>query len=124
MPPKPTNITVNRINDTAMIVRWSLIGITEANGHILGYIITYTRDTSRRRQATMFETVGPDVNELTVNNLISGVSYTVTVSANTGAGDGESSDTIMLSSSQQSSMYMYCILLVLIVLIELYCLFL
>ena len=106
VPPQLSNVTVDRINDTAMTVTWELISITEANGHILGYTMTYSPDSTRTRQAAMFKMVGPNDNQVTVNDLMRGVSYTVTVSASTMTGDGPASETISLSSSiDETSMY-------------------
>ena len=94
VPPAPQNVTANRVDDSTMIVRWNRISIVDANGHILGYTINY-RSNSRRRQ-TGSKTVGPDEDQAVIDDLQSGVRYSVDVTAATSNGTGSRSDVIVV----------------------------
>ena len=77
-----------------MTVSWTLIPITEANGIISNYYITYTpTDTTRNRQSTTVSVPGNE-SSVTIGGLSPGLTYSVSVGATNGAGNGPASDPV------------------------------
>jgi hypothetical protein len=93
-PPKPRNVTVTRINDESMIVRWNIIPITEARGLIRNYHVMYKPYPAPDGMSNV--TVPGNMSSVNIDGLIGGVSYSVSVRAVTGAGAGNASDVIIV----------------------------
>ena len=90
-PPKPMNIIVTRINETAMSITWTLIPITLAQGKILHYIVTYSVQHSTGQANISSVNVSANKSTVTIGGLQPDISYIVTVSAATSVGEGNSS---------------------------------
>ena len=78
-PPKPMNVIVTRINQTAMSVTWTLIPITLAQGKILHYIVTYSVQHSTGQANINSVNVSANKSTVTIAGLQAGICYIVTV---------------------------------------------
>ena len=91
VPPIPQNVSVKRINQTAMSVTWIPIDITIARGIILHYTITYFAQRLTRQNNMNSVTVPANQSGVIINDLQAGVTYTVTVNAASRVGEGNKS---------------------------------
>ena len=109
-PPPPENITVSRINQTAMSVSWTPIDITIARGKILHYIITYSAQRSTRQDNTNSVTVPNNQSQVTIGGLQAGVTYIVTVNAATSVGESNNNNPVTVPTVPPMGMlsYMMC----------------
>ena len=96
VPPSPENVEVSRINGTAMIISWSLIPITDSNGIIGSYHITYIPATINGISENV--TVSGNESSVIITGLDVDVAYSVSVSASTGAGMGNDSDPVIVET--------------------------
>ena len=106
-PPAPKYVTAEVINGTAIIVYWQKIDITEARGHISGYVVSYSLDSEKieSQELTEKKTVGPDENQAVLSDLRKGGTYRVSVSAfnpNGDVGDASYSEPIILLATTES----------------------
>ena len=85
-PPVPKNVTVIRINDTAMMVSWHKFTLVELQG-FAAYIITYTvGGGSRKRQNNQMVTAMWFENNKTIGGLPPGQAVDVQVRTNSSGG--------------------------------------
>ncbi len=103
VPPAPSTISVIRLNGTHMNVSWRPIPLTESNGFIEEYRISYSRSisTKRKRQIGTIN-VRSNVSYIIIGNLNPSNQYSVTVSAQTSAGSGEQSIVVMVTAPPAS----------------------
>ena len=81
-----------RISGSMMRVTWTRLTLSEARGFITHYTVAYTPSSSgSKRQApnTLYQTVGNDSSETTIEGLDGDTAYAVQVSVSTAAGSGE-----------------------------------
>ena len=79
--------------------------MTEARGHISGYVVSYSLDSgkSESQELTENKTVGPDDNQAVLSDLRKGGTYRVSVSAINSNGDvGDASEPIILLITTES----------------------
>ena len=94
-----------RISDSMMRVSWSSLTLTEARGFITHYTVAYfplSSGSKREEPNTLYQTVGKDSSETTIEGLDGFSAYAVQVSASTAAGDGDYSGAIIASTHQQA----------------------
>lgn len=96
-PPPPNDIVTSRINGTHINVTWTPIPLTEANGFIQNYTVTYQRQGSLKRQIQTKD-VSADESSTLIGGLDPIAVYNVQVAASTNAGIGEFSDSIVSES--------------------------
>lgn len=87
----PRNITVTRINSTAIRVTWMKLSLEDARGIIVGYFISYQTVDSRTVSNT---TTSYNVSSVVISGLRVGEKYGVTVACETEAGAGPASDIV------------------------------
>ena len=88
----PKDIKVVRISGSMMRVSWTSLTLSEARGFITHYTVAYTPSSSCSKGEapnTLYQTVGNDSSETTIEGLDGSTAYTVQVSASTVAGDGD-----------------------------------
>lgn len=93
----PSNVAVRRVSSTAIEVSWTPLNLTEAQGIISGYFITYGPATSiEKRSAQEQRTLiaGPDQQSYVIEDLEVGTLYSVTVAVVTEAGVGPICDAV------------------------------
>ena len=81
-----------RISGSMMRVSWTRLTLTEARGFITHYTVAYTPSSSgskREEPNTLYQSVGNDSNEATIEGLDGDTAYAVQVSASTAAGSGD-----------------------------------
>ena len=101
----PKDIEVVRISGSMMRVSWTSLTLTEARGFITHYTVAYTPSSSgskREELNILYQTVGKDSSEATIEGLDGYSAYAVQVSASTAAGDGGYSGAIIASTHQQA----------------------
>jgi hypothetical protein len=92
----PRNVTVTRINDTAMIVSWYKFTLVELKGFAT-YVITYTvGGGSRKRQTSQMTTAMWFENNKTIGGLSPRLA--VDVQVHTMSSGGESSELLPIHS--------------------------
>ena len=89
MPPR--NVTVTRINSTAIRVTWMKLSLEDARGIIVGYFISYRTVDSRTVSNT---TTSYNVSSVVISGLRVGEKYGVTIACETEAGAGPASDIV------------------------------
>ena len=96
-PESPNNVTVSRINETAMRVTWTPLSIVQARGHLIGYVVSYSLESRKRQTSPNTKMVGPEESSTVISDLRRGRAYIVTVSAFNGQGGrGEDSESVIL----------------------------
>ena len=80
----PHNVTINRLNGTAMNVSWVPLNLVEARGFIQVYVITFERASGNRRKRQQQEAqADASASSSIVGGLQPGVPYDVSVSGQT-----------------------------------------
>ena len=87
----PRNVTVTRINSTAIRVTWMKLSLEDARGIIVGYFISYQTVDSRTVSNT---TTSYNVSSVVISGLKTGEKYGVTVACETKVGAGPASDIV------------------------------
>ena len=80
---------VERVNATAMEVRWTALGPVEARGHITHYTISYW--PASNSEAVM-RVIVHNTTRVVIGGLVAGEGYVVQVSASTAVGEGEENE--------------------------------
>ena len=89
-----------------MIVSWSLIPITDSNGIIGSYHITYVPITIINGISRNVSVSGNE-SSVIITGLDVDVAYSVSVSANTGAGMGNDSDPVIVETQKSKWFIVY-----------------
>ena len=93
-----------RISGSVMRVSWTSLTLTEARGFITHYTVAYfplSSGSKREELNILYQTVGKDSSDATIEDLDGYSAYVVQVSASTAAGDGDYSGAIIASTHQQ-----------------------
>ena len=99
----PKDIEVVRISGSRMRVSWTSLTLTEARGFITHYTVAYfplSSGNKRDELNTLYQILGNDSSETTIEGLDGYSAYVVQVSAGTAAGDGGYSGAIIASTHQ------------------------
>ena len=100
VPRAPEDVTVERLNETHMMVSWSALTPEEARGYLISYTVHYWPVSNTELVVTI--TTPPDTTRKVIGGLVSGEEYVVAVSATTGAGNGPRSSEISTVDTSQS----------------------
>ena len=86
VPRAPRDLTVERVNDTHMIVSWTALSLVEARGHIIYYTVNYWPASNSEDINSI--NIPHNITRIEISDLLSGETYTVQVSASTSVGEG------------------------------------
>ena len=92
VPRAPDDVTVERLNETHMMVSWSVLTPEKARGHLISYTIHYWPVSNMELVMTI--TIPPNTTGVVIGGLVPGEEYVVAVSATTGAGNGPMSSEV------------------------------
>ena len=87
----PRNVTLVRVNSTAVKVSWMPLTLEEARGIITGYSVMYQTSDSRSRTVNTIS-VDFDASSVVIGNLREEERYGVSVACRTTNGTGQASD--------------------------------
>ena len=87
VPPTPTGVAAERLSDTHMLVRWDLLSLEIARGHVQSYTVHYQPVLEPTGQSTIVMVPSTESHVL-ISELDSSAMYSVTISASTGGGEG------------------------------------
>ncbi|EDO38365.1 predicted protein, partial [Nematostella vectensis] len=91
----PFNITVEPVNSTVAVIKWSGVPRQHLNGFFGGYHVSYRRLTE---YVSCDMSVHTSCTQVVLGPIEPGVEYKVQVSALTGRGDGPRSEAVMFST--------------------------
>ena len=103
VPRSPTNLVIERVNGSHMIVSWTALTLVEARGHITHYTVYYWSASNNPQVFNV--TVAHNITRVVVGNLLPGVTYLVEIAASTSVGEGNTSVAIQVQPGQKSGAF-------------------
>ena len=105
VPRSPTNLVIERVNGSHMIVSWTALTLVEARGHITHYTVYYWSASNTRQVFNV--TVAHNITRVVVGILLPGATYLVEIAASTSVGEGTTSVIMQVQPGQRCQELLY-----------------
>ena len=97
----PANVQGHNTSSTSIWVDWDIVPVTDQNGIILTYTVTYMALPDKATQSTVV--IAPTT-QANLTGLIKYRNYSITVFSSTAKGDGNVSEPIIVITDEDSKM--------------------